>query len=163
MIYLRQLSPSDGRDAYNLFQDIGAEENAFTNPANGMSFEDFKKWLVLQNKWSMNEALPTGFVRQTIYYLVVDNTLVALGKIRHQLTKESRIKGGNIGYAVSNRYRRRGFGTIILGLLLKKADELGINEKLLTVEKYNLSSKRVIEKNGGRLIGENEKRWFFSF
>lgn len=162
-MYLRQLSPSDGIDVYELFQHIGPEENAFTNPVNGMRYNEFREWLVQQDKWSRNEDLPDGFVGQTIYYLVANGLLVAVGKIRHKLTEASRLKGGNIGYAVSNEYRGMGYGTLILGLLLKKADELGVKEKFLTVEKYNPSSKRVIEKNGGTLVSENNERWFFAF
>lgn len=163
MEYLRQLAPSDGKDVYNMLQHIGEEENGFKNPVKRMSYDEYKIWLIQQDAWSRNEALPNGFVAQTCYWLIVDDKPVAFGKIRHALTAASRERGGNIGYAVSSEYRGKGYGTIILGLLLKKANEMKITEKLLTVEKYNPASKRVIEKNGGVLISENQQRWFFKF
>ena len=58
MCYLRQLSPMDGVDVYRMLQHIGVEENAFTNPANGMSYDVFKDWLVQQDHWSRGEDLP---------------------------------------------------------------------------------------------------------
>ena len=38
-----------------------------------------------------------------------------------------------------------------------------IEEIMLTVDKYNYASKKVIEKNGGKLFDENEKKWYFKF
>lgn len=163
MEYLRQLSVTDGLDVYNLLQHIGEEENAFKNPVKNMSYDEFKQWLVQQDAWSRNESLPDGYVGQTCFWLMVNNVPVAFGKIRHNLTAASRTQGGNIGYAVSSEYRGKGYGTKILNLLIQKAEEMNIQEKLLSVEKYNMASKRVIEKNGGRLVSENQYRWFFSF
>lgn len=162
-MYLRQLSPLDGEIIFEMLQGIGVEENAFTNPVKGMCYEDFVVWLVQQDHWSKGEGLPQGYVGQTIFWLFDNDTPVGIGKIRHALTEHSRKIGGNIGYAISDKYRGKGYGTIILKLLLEKAKEMNVKEKLLTVEKINPASKRVIEKNGGRLIDENEERWFFSF
>ena len=163
MEYLRQLSVTDGQDIYNLLQHIGEEENAFKNPVKKMSYDEFKQWLVQQDAWSRNENLPDNFVGQTCFWLIVDDIPVAFGKIRHRLTPASRIQGGNIGYAVSSEYRGKGYGTKILNLLLRKANEMNIEEKLLSVEKNNVASKRCIEKNNGKLVSENQNRWFFMF
>ncbi len=163
IIILRQLSPNDDKDCYEMLQHIDKVENAFHNPANGMSFEEFKKWLKQQDDWSRNENLPAGYVGQTCFWLVVDNVPVGFGKIRHALTSQSKQIGGNIGYAVSSLYRGKGYGSILLHKLLEKADEMRVEEKLLTVEKYNYASKRVIEKNGGQMVLENDYRWFFEF
>lgn len=162
-IILVQLSITDGRDVYDMLQSIGVEENAFTNPVKGMRYEDFVVWLVQQDHWSKEEDLPQGYVGQTIFWLYDDDTPVGIGKIRHALTEHSRQIGGNIGYAISDKYRGKGYGTIILKMLLEKAKEMNVKENLLTVEKINPASKRVIEKNGGKLINENDERWFFSF
>lgn len=163
MVYLRQLSVSDGSDVYDLLQHIGEEENAFKNPVKKMSYDEFKQWLIQQDDWSKNESLPDGYVGQTCFWLFVDNVPVGFGKIRHALTSQSRQIGGNIGYAVSSLYRGKGYGSILLQILLEKAEEMRIEEKLLTVEKFNYASKRVIEKNGGKMVHENNYRWFFQF
>ena len=161
--YLRKLSVTDGRDIFDMLKTITAEENAFTNPVYNMNFARFKEWLVQQEQWAQNKGLPTGFVGQCLYWLFVGATPVGVGKIRYELTPSSRRKGGNIGYAISSRYRGKGYGNEILKLLLREAQKLKIKEILLTVEKYNYPSKKVIEKNGGILFDETEERWYFNF
>ncbi len=158
---LVQLSPNDGRQEYELLQRIGSDENAFTNPVHGKTFEEFKEWLIQQDLWSRGKDLPAGYVGQTCYWLKKNELVIGFGKIRHALTEQSRKKGGNIGYAIAPEYRGKGYGNVLLSLLIQKADELGIKEKMLTVEKYNWPSARVIEKNGGVLFHENEYRWFY--
>ncbi len=163
MVELRELSVFDDEEVFMMLQNIGNDENAFTNPVKGMSYDDYKQWLKQQHNWSLGKDLPNGYVGQTIYWLYDNGIPVGIGKIRHALTEHSRKFGGNIGYAISNKYRGNGYGTIILKLLLEKAKDIKLEEKLLTVEKTNPASKRVIEKNGGKLIDENEERWFFCF
>lgn len=161
---LKQLSKNDDTMIiYEMLQSIGACENEFKNTAHGLSFDEFRNWLIEQDDWSEGKNLPDGYVPQTIYWLIDDGVPVGIGKIRHALTVQSRKIGGNIGYAISPAYRGKGYATILLGELVKQAKKLGITETLLSVEKYNPSSRRVIEKCGGRIIGENEERWFFSF
>ena len=162
-LILKQLSPSDGVNCFHMLQHIEKEENAFTNPVNGMSFDEFKEWLDQQHNWSMGKNLPTGYVGQTIFWLFENDIPVGIGKIRHSLTEQSRKKGGNIGYAISSEYRGHGYGYMLLKELLQKANDMGIKEKILTVEKNNIASKKIIEKNGGTLYDENESRCFFCF
>ena len=163
MVELRQLTPNDDQKVYYMLQRRGKCENEFKNTANGIPFNQFRQWLIEQDNWSNDIGLPTGYVQQTVYWLYNDDIPVGMGKIRHKLNDNSRIVGGNIGYAVDPLYRGRGFATILLSLLIEKAKEIGINEILLTVEKYNPASKRVIEKVGGILVRETPGRWYFKF
>lgn len=160
---LRQLSINDGENIYTMLQGIPKTENSFTNPVYGMTYKEFKKWLIKQDQWSRNENLPDGFVAQTIYWLFEHDMPIGIGKIRHELTEHSRKNGGNVGYAISEKYRGKGYGNKILELLLLEARNMNLEEIMLTVDKYNYASKRVIEKNGGQLFNENEKKWYFRF
>ncbi len=160
---LKQLSVNDGEDVYQMLQRIGSDENEFKNTAHGLSYEEFRKWLIEQNDWAEGRNLPEGYVPQTIYWLYDQEKPVGIGKIRHALNENSRKIGGNIGYAIDPLYRGHGYATVLLRELLKRAHEMCLPEILLSVEKYNPSSKRVIEKNGGKLIRENDARWFFTF
>lgn len=162
-IRLKQLHCDDGFDIYSMLQRIGPCENEFKNTAHGLNYQQYKEWLKQQDDWSMGLNLPDGYVAQTIFWLFDDNQPVGIGKIRHELNNHSRMIGGNIGYAIDPKCRGRGYATKLLEMLIVKAKELGVKEILLSVEKYNPSSKRVIEKNGGELIRENDERWFFSF
>lgn len=163
MLHIEQLKISDDIETYNLLQTIGACENEFKNSAFGISFSKYKDWLSEQDAWSRGEGLPEGYVPQTIFWLFDDETPVGIGKIRHQLNEHSRNIGGNIGYAIGDNYRGRGYATELLKLLVDKAKCMGVGEILLSVEKYNPASKRVIEKVGGILFNENLERWYFHF
>ena len=60
---------------------------------------------------------------------------------------------GHIGYAVVPWKRRRGYATRALQLLLPQARDAGLAFVELTTETDNIASRRVIEANGGELIG----------
>lgn len=160
-MHLKRLSIDDGIDVFDMLQDIGAMENSFSNPVNGMDYSEFKSWLAQQDKWRNGIDLPDGYVAQTIYWLIVEGAPVGVGKIRHALTEESRNSGGNIGYAISRSNRGHGYGSVLLRLLINEARRMQLDEILLTVDKNNFASKKVIEKNGGVVFSENEKRWYF--
>ena len=160
--YLKQLKLDDGASIFEMLQRIGSNENEFTNEANGMSYEQYQNWLIEQDHWSRGEKLPEGFVAQTIYWLFNEDDPIGIGKIRHSLTESSMRIGGNIGYAIDPLQRGKGYASFLLKELIKKADLLGISQIMLTVEKYNLASKKVIEKNKGILINETNERWYFT-
>ena len=162
-LYLKQLSSKDGIEVFNMLKGIQPVENSFTNPVHNMDFDEYRNWLVQQEDWSNEKNLPEGYVGQTIFWLMDDDTVVGIGKIRHSLTPASRQNGGNIGYAINSKYRGKGYGNEILRLLLEKAKAMKIKEIMLTVDKYNYASKSVIEKNGGILFDENDERWYFKF
>lgn len=158
---IQQLSKTDGIDIYNMLKRIGREENHFQNPVHDMNYEQYVEWLKEQDDWAHGRNLPKGYSGQTSFWMYVNTTPVAFGKIRHTLNEKSRNIGGNIGYAVDPFHRGKGYATIFLRELIAIADQMGISEKLLTVEKFNYASKRVIEKNGGFVFKENDFRWYF--
>jgi predicted acetyltransferase len=95
-----------------------------------------------------------GFVPQSVFWLVDDDTYVGCLSLRHALTDELRRMGGHIGYDIRPTFRRRGYGTRTLALGLDEARRIGLERVLLTCDKDNLASRRVIERNGGVLEDE---------
>jgi predicted acetyltransferase len=61
--------------------------------------------------------------------------------------------------------RQKGYGNTILKLGLKKAKELGFDKLLLTCDETNISSNKIIIKNGGVLestINGRKRYWIMT-
>ena len=160
---IRELSINDGIEVYDLLQRIGPDENAFLIHVNGMTYSDYQKWLIIQHQWSLGENLPEGYVKQWTYWLIVNNKPIGYGKLRERATEQSRLFGGNIGFAIDPLERGKGYGNQLFSELLREAKLKGIKEVFSTAEKYNYPSYKVHLLNGGKLVSEDEKRWYFEF
>ena len=66
---------------------------------------------------------------------------------------------GSIGYSIRPNERNKHYGTYILSLMLKKCQESGIKEVCVSCLKNNISSKKIIENNGGKLEKEFYDVW----
>lgn len=71
--------------------------------------------------------------------------------IRHELTSELRRDGGHIGYHVVPGERRRGHATAMLAGGCRRCKDLGLSRVLVTCNRDNVGSRRVIEANAGVL------------
>lgn len=69
-------------------------------------------------------------------------------------------EGGNIGYVILQAQRNKGYGKIILRELVNQAAKKGLERVLLTIRKNNISSLKVALDNKGRIIRENEERYY---
>lgn len=59
---------------------------------------------------------------------------------------------GHIGYTILPAFAGHGYATAALAAMLGVAREAGLPEITITCAATNLASRRIIEKNGGRLI-----------
>jgi len=118
---------------------------------NDNNFDDYLR------KWR-NEAkgvnLKRGRVPASIFWLVDNEEFIGRLSIRHRLNANLRKMGGHIGYWIRPSKRRQGYGTKILELGLKKAKQLGIKNILVTCDKDNKGSIKIIEKNHGKFKNE---------
>lgn len=161
-IELRPLSSSDGRDIYDMLQEMPAEENGYVNAMHGQSSEEYHAWLIRQEKAARSTGIVDGWkVPQSTYWLYADGKPVGQGKIRHFLTDALREAGGNIGYAIRPSERSKGYGAILLRRLMREAAGMGIGRALITIRNGNLPSIRVAEKCGGQLERVNDTRHFY--
>ena len=100
-------------------------------------------------------GLRPGFVPSTTLWLVRDGqTLLGTIHLRHSLTPWLENEGGHIGYAVRPSQQGKGYATRMLSMCLEKARAMGLARVLITCDRENKASARVIIKNGGVL--ENE-------
>ncbi len=86
-----------------------------------------------------------------MYWAVVGEKVVGRIGLRHKLTKELRLFGGHIGQDVSPKQQRKGYGSEMLQQVLAKARKIHLKKVLLTCKINNKGSRRLIEKNGGKL------------
>lgn len=91
-----------------------------------------------------------GYVPGTVLWWVDGAEFLGRLSIRHYLTETLSRIGGHIGYDVAPAMRRRGHATAMLAAALPIAAALGIDPALITCERTNVASCRVIERNGGR-------------
>ncbi|MGD0251169.1 MAG: GNAT family N-acetyltransferase [Verrucomicrobiota bacterium] len=100
-------------------------------------------------------GLPEGYVPASCFWLIDQHkTLVGVAHLRHSLNAALSYEGGHIGYGIRPTQRNKGYGKIMLKLLLERAEARGITKILLTCDKANVASGRVIQSNGGRLDSE---------
>ena len=50
MLELKKLSVDDGFDVYKMLQEIPSEENGLLNKANGLTFDEYKEWLIAKQR-----------------------------------------------------------------------------------------------------------------
>ena len=117
---------------------------------------NFDAFLRLLEREECREYLPPGVVPQTTFWLVRNGThILGESRLRHWLTPSLEIEGGHIGYVIRPSERRKGYGTLILALTMEKAREIGLPRVMVTCDTDNISSSKIIRKNGGVFAGEN--------
>jgi len=159
-IELKKLALSDDMDIYEMLQEIPKDENGFINTANGKTFEEYKELLNSKDDMSKGIGLEDWQVPSNTYWLFVDGLPVGTGNLRHFLTDKLRAEGGHIGYAIRQNERNKGYGTVLLKMIIEEAKKMNIEKVLLTVRNNNISSIKVALNNGGKIEKVNEERHY---
>ncbi len=120
------------------------------------------------NDNSKGKNLPYNFVPSSTYWLVEKDVFIGHINIRHYLNEDLKKINGHIGYAIRPSMRRRGYGTEILKRGILKARSLGIKSIFITCDDSNIGSRRIIEKNKGKLkdivfIDKTKKRRYWIY
>ena len=116
----------------------------------------YHKWLKKLELEKSKETCQKDRVPAHTYFLIrlLDNKIIGIINIRHELNDYLFNEGGHIGYSIRNTERRKGYATKMLELGLEKCLELGIKRALVTCDKNNIGSIKTILNNFGIL--ENE-------
>lgn len=162
MVYLKEANIADLEKEYAFVREIPLDENGFCNKWHGCTREIFERDALKEMlSFAKGENLPEGFVPETFLFLWDDDTIVGQFRIRHHLCESLRTGGGHIGYYIGKEFRGRGYGTEGLRLTLEIARNIVPEEEFyLRLDKKNTASLRVMEKNGGKIVGEDEEKYY---
>lgn len=115
---------------------------------------NFKEWYQELADNKNKDKLPEGYSIQTTYLVINKDEIVGILNARWEKVSVLMEFGGLIGYSIRPKFRGRGYANEMLKLGLEKFKEKNINEILISCKDFNISSKRVIEKNSGILERE---------
>jgi len=122
---------------------------------NFIEYADYHQWLDKVTAQKNVKASSTE-TPATTYFMIrkSDNKIIGSIQLRHHLTEELLLDGGNIGYGIRPSERGKGYGDKQLSLLLSEAKLLGLSKVMISCSKDNRASAKVILRNGGVLTGE---------
>ena len=143
----------DDKDQVLLYKKEFTDINSYINGSAGLTdIDNFFAWLskIEDDKKPTSKPVRTEllFVRKT------DDKIVGLVNIRHTLCGGFEYDGGHIGYSIRPTERKKGYGTILLSLVLEYCKNIGIKKVLVVCNKNNIASKNVIINNNGKFEKE---------
>ena len=112
--------------------------------------DSYDEWLKsVTDNISPDTVNPSWVVTDTYFAFDDNDRIVGIIDLRHTLNDFLR-DFGNSGYSVRPSERRKGYATQMLGLIIKRAGEIGLDSLQLSVERTNEPSIKTITKNGGK-------------
>ena len=162
MLYLKKLNADDIEKEWRFISDMPVDENGLTNSFHGISQEDFEqKAFPAMMNFMEGRDLPEGYVPETFLFLWKDDEIVGQFRIRHYLCESLRTGAGHIGYCIGKGDRGKGYGTEGLRLALEVAREIVPEDEFyLRVNRDNPASLHVMLKSGGRIVAEDEDKYY---
>ena len=117
--------------------------------------KDFNTYMKQRHDLSRPVILPNGEkverLPQKDFWLVEGDRFLGIITLRSKLNATLLKRGGNIGYSVRASERRKGYGKLMLQLVLPEARKAGLDKVLITCHDENTGSQRIIEGAGGVL------------
>jgi len=158
MTDFRLISPSKKfeRKALKYIKEF-LKHNSEINGVGGLNrYDNYDEWLLKLEKDLDIPNIPEGKVPANTYFFIrtQDSKIIGMITIRHKLNEFQFNRGGHIGYSIRPTERKKRYGTLMLKLGLEKCRELNLSKVLITCDKINVASAKVIQNNNGIL--ENE-------
>jgi len=144
------------RKAFEFIQEF-LEYKSQINGTGGLDrYNNYNEWLLKVAEDLNLLNIPEDKVPASTYFFIrmSDEKIVGMINIRHKLNEFLLNEGGHIGYCIRPTERKKGYATLMLKLGLQKCRELNLNKVLITCDKINIASSKVIQNNNGVL--ENE-------
>ena len=98
--------------------------------------------------------LRRGEVARSEFWLIDDEKYIGNIQIRYSPSGRTAESASHIYYEIRPSQRKKKYGTEILKRGLMEASILGLSEVIITCEKGNIPSQKIIEANGGEFLEE---------
>lgn len=122
----------------------------------------FSQMLTILEDERVGRNMASDRVPHTMLYGFLDDKIIGRVSIRHELNDFLLRRGGHIGYAVAEGFRKKGYATLLMQEGMKYIKNLGLSEILVTCDDANIPSWKIIEKFDARLenkiIDEKENK-----
>ena len=158
MVDIALVSPTKEyeKEAFEYIQEF-LDYDSEINGTGGLNrYHNYDEWLLKLEKDLDFQNIPENKVPANTYFLIrkLDNRIIGMINIRHRLNEFLFNEGGHIGYSIRPTEREKGYGILILELGLKRCKELNLKDVLITCDKTNTASAKVIQNNNGVLDNE---------
>ena len=128
----------------------GKEANIEFNGSSRVEDLAYEDWLAKVYQHTFNRDVGEGRVPATTFFAFVEERLVGMINIRHQLNPFLLQVGGHIGYMVRPSEQRKGYAKQMLKNAVEYLQQaFSIKEILVTCSPENIGSKKTILANGG--------------
>lgn len=144
------------------FHEYGSEVNGSGSLDRYLQESSYEDWLQKLIEYMDIANIPAPKVPSLTYFYVrdEDDRIAGMCNIRLALNDFLRKEGGHIGYSVRPTERCKHYATSMLADALKVCVRIGIQEVLVTCDKENPASAKVITNNGGKLVDEFYSAFF---
>ncbi len=146
---LKKLTNEYNESVIKLFMNLPHNETGFQNTFSGKTKEECIQYLEQLVENSLGKNLKNGHVPQTTFILFKDDTAIGLGRIRHKLNDSLLACGGHIAYYIIPEERQKGYGSFMFKKLIEQSFKMGIEKILVTCDKDNYKSLKMIKKQNG--------------
>jgi len=153
MIY-RLPEISDKEILQEYVQEHSSHKETSISASMGLMSSEYGDWI---KKIRKNALIGDTLWGKSLLYLCFDKgKLIGLLSIRYDLPESLTKRFGDIGYGVRPSERNKGYATTMLRHALSVCKEKGMEKVTLGCYKDNIASAKVIRKNDGVLIEEND-------
>ncbi len=147
------------RDAYlemaDEFHQAGEEGWPYgASCIDDLAVVDFPAFVTRCEDYREGSNLKPGLVPASLLLLMEGDRLLGVSSLRHELNEYLLNIGGHIGYCIRPSGRGRGYMKRFLPLVLAEAGGRGISRALISCERSNIASEKVIRSAGGAFEDE---------
>lgn len=149
VLYLAEPNMSFEKEYTDMMEEWNSHGGRLNPSALQNNGNDYEKWLERLKEDKEIDSLDR--VPQSLFFLIRNHDRKILGaiSIRHKLNDSLLKTGGHIGYGIRPSERKKGYATMMLAHALKRVKELSVEKVLITCDKDNIASEKVIINNGG--------------